>query len=42
MAQNDKSLTSNFSLVLPENMEELVKLITDTPEDDMDEKLKYK
>ena len=31
-----------FSLVLPENMDEMVKLITQEPEDDMEDKVKYK
>ena len=34
--------TDYFSLVLPENMEELVKLITEEPSEDVEEKLKYK
>ena len=31
-----------FSLVLQENMEEMVKLITEEPTDETEEKLKYK
>jgi hypothetical protein len=30
------------SLVLPENMEELVRLITEEPADDVEEKIRYK
>jgi hypothetical protein len=29
-------------LVLPENMEELVRLITEEPADDVEEKIRYK
>lgn len=38
-AQNRKLITF---LVLPENMDEMVKLITQEPEDDMEDKVKYK
>ena len=33
---------SVFSLVRPENLEELVNMVTQEPSDDMEEKLKYK